>query len=384
LREVGSETERRQQVGRGIRLPVDQLGDRIRDEAVNVLTVVASESYERFVAGLQSEIEDAYGIEGVPPKPANARKRSTMKLRKNYLLKPEFKTLWDKIKHKTQYAVTVDTAKLIADVLPELDQAAIRKPRVSIAKAEMRASMKEDLFEPIVQSGARTAIDLAGRYPLPNLVEVMEGLMTNTSPPMRLSRKTLLEVFKQTTNRRAALDNPHAFATVAVGIIKSKLADQLVDGIKYERINDYYDQTLFKEEIDNVWIDNLVPSEAQGGAGGTHLYDGVPFQSDIERAFAEDLEKRKDVKLYIKLPNWFTVTTPIGEYNPDWAIVMENPEGGADLLYLVRETKGSLRLDELRPDEKRKIVCGRSHFRGALGADYQLVVHASQLPSGGV
>lgn len=384
LREVGSEMERRQQVGRGIRLPVDQNGDRVRDEAVNVLTVVASESYERFVSELQSEIEDAYGIEGVPPKPANARKRTTIKLRKNYLLKPEFKQLWDKIKHKTQYAVKVDTAKLLADVVPELDKAIIRKPRVTVTKAEMRAAAKEDLFEAIVQSGARTAIDLTGRYPLPNLVEIMEGLMENTSPPMRLSRRTLLDVFRRAANRQAALDNPHEFATVAVGIVKAKLADQLVDGIKYERIDEFYDQTLFKSEIENVWADYLVPSEASAGVGGTHLYDGVPFDSEVEKSFSEALEKRKDVKLYIKLPRWFTVTTPIGDYNPDWAIVMENPEGGADLLYLVRETKDTLALDKLRPDEKRKILCGRGHFRGALGVDYQLVTEAGQLHDRGV
>ncbi|MGH8637868.1 MAG: DEAD/DEAH box helicase family protein, partial [Burkholderiales bacterium] len=384
LRKVGSETERRQQVGRGIRLPVDQAGDRVRDEAVNVLTVVASESYERFVAGLQSEIEEAYGIEGVPPKPANARKRKTLKLRKHYLLKPEFKTLWDKIMHKTQYAVQVDTDKLISDVTPELDKAMIRKPRVTISKAELRAAKKEDLFEAIVQSGARTAIDLTGRYPLPNLVEIMESLMENTTPPMRLSRKTLLEVFKRTKNRQAALDNPHEFATVAVGIVKGKLAEQLVDGIKYEKIDEFYDQTLFKSEIENVWADYLVASEEDGGVGGTHLYDGVPFDSEVEKTFAKDLEKRKDVKLYIKLPSWFTVATPIGDYNPDWAIVMENPEGGADLLYLVRETKSTLDLNSLRPDEKRKILCGRSHFRGALGGNYKLVTDASQLSDGGV
>jgi type III restriction enzyme len=90
------------------------------------------------------------------------------------------------------------------------------------------------------------------------------------------------------------------------------------------------------------------------------------------------------VKLYIKLPSWFTVTTPIGEYNPDWAIVMESPDGGEDRLYLVRETKGTLDLNQLRPDEKRKILCGRSHFRGALDFNYKLVTEASQLPDGGV
>jgi type III restriction enzyme len=384
MREVGSETERRQQVGRGIRLPVDQTGERVRDEAVNVLTVVASESYQRFVEGLQSEIEREYGKEGVPPPPPDKKKRTTIKLRKSYMLKPEFKALWDKIKHKTQYAVRVDSGKLIADVLPELDTATIRKPRVAITKVGLRVQNNEDLFEPIVQSGAKTAIDLAGRYPLPNIVAIMENLMENTSPPMRLSRRTLLEIFRRSKLRDAALDNPHEFATVAVGVVKAKLADQLVDGIKYEKIDGWYDQTLFKEEIDNVWRDYLVPSEAIGGVGGTHLYDGVPFESEVEKAFAQDLEKRTDVKLYIKLPSWFTVTTPIGEYNPDWAIVMAGPDGGEDRLYLVRETKSTLDLNQLRPDEKRKILCGRSHFRGALSVDYKLVNDAAQLPEGGI
>ncbi|MGA3311071.1 MAG: DEAD/DEAH box helicase family protein [Xanthobacteraceae bacterium] len=385
LREVGSETERRQQVGRGIRLPVDQSGDRVRDEAVNVLTVVASESYQRFVEGLQSEIEREYGKEGVPPPPPDKRKRTTIKLCKNYMLRPEFKALWEKIKHKTQYAVRVDTEKLIADVVPELDKAEIRKPRVAITKVGLRLQSSHDLFEPIVQSGAKTAIDLAGRYPLPNLVEIMENLMENTSPPMRLSRRTLLEIFRRTKIRDAALDNPHEFATVAVRMTKSKLADQLVDGIKYEKIDEWYDQTLFdKDEIIEAWKDYIVPSEEIGGVGGTHLWDGVPFESETEKAFAQDLEKREDVKLYIKLPRWFEVATPIGNYKPDWAIVMTDPVSAENRLYLVRETKSTLNLDQLRPDEKRKILCGRSHFRGALGVDYKLVTEASQLPNGGV
>jgi type III restriction enzyme len=121
-------------------------------------------------------------MEGLPPRPSDARKRVTLKLRKNYMLKPEFKELWARIKHKTRYAVAINSTKLIDDVVPILDEVTIRKPRVTIAKAEMRAAKSEDLFEAIVQSGARTAIDLAGRYPLPNLVAVMESLMENTSP----------------------------------------------------------------------------------------------------------------------------------------------------------------------------------------------------------
>lgn len=384
MREVGSETERRQQVGRGVRLPVNQSGERIRDEQVNVLTVIASETYERFVAGFQSEIEREYGKEGVPPPPPNRKKKTSIKLRKHFLLKPEFKTLWEAIKHRTRYAVSIDSAKLIQDVVADLDEANIRPPRVTVSKAAMRVDDAEDFFEPIVQSGARTAIDLAGRYPLPNLIEIMESLMENTSPPMRLSRRTLLAIFNQTSNRQSAVDNPHEFAVTAVNIIKEKLADQLVQGIKYEQDGTWYEQTQFSDEID-TWEDYIVRSNEVSGVGGTHLYDGVRWDSEgIEKPFAEALEKRADVKLYIKLPDWFKVETPIGRYNPDWAIVMDDPEGEGDKLYLVRETKGSLDMNDLRPDERRKITCGRKHFEDALGTSYQVVTEAGQLPNGGV
>ena len=386
MREVGSDTERRQQVGRGVRLPVNQGGDRIQDERINVLTVVASETYERFVAGLQTQIEAEYGRDGTPPKPPDARRKATLRLRKAHTLKPEFKELWNRIRHKTRYAVNIDTARLVEEVLPELDSTMVRKPRVSISKAEVIANDK-NTFEALAQSGARTAIDLAGRYPLPNLVEIMENLMENTSPPMRVSRKTLLEIYRRTDNRAAALDNPHEFATASVAIIKNKLADQLVEGIRYETVDEWYEMTLFEDKIE-TWADYILPSAEQNGAGGTHIYDGVPFDSEtIERPFIEALEKRQDVKLYVKLPSWFTVTTPIGNYNPDWAIVMEDPNGGDDLLYLVRESKGTLNLDELRPDEKRKILCARKHFRDALEMGqrgYRVVTEVSQLPDGGV
>lgn len=384
MREVGSDTERRQQVGRGVRLPVNQDGDRIQDEEINVLTVIASETYERFVAGLQSEIEREYGKEGGPPPPSDRRKRKTIKLRKQFLFKPEFKELWEKIKHKTRYSVQIDTAKLVADTVSELDEATISEPRITVSKANIRVDEAEDFFEHIVLSGAKTAVDLAGRYPLPNLIEVMESLMENTSPPMRLSRRTLLEVFQKSGKRGEATENPHEFATTAVNILKAKLADQMVNGIKYEKDGTWYEQTQFAEEI-QTWEDYLVPSEEIAGVGGTHLYDWVRWDSaNIERPFAEALEKMANVKLYIKLPDWFTIDTPIGRYNPDWAIVMDNPEDTDQQLYLVRETKDSLDLSDLRPDEKRKILCGRKHFGEALSTHYGVVTKVADLPDGGV
>ena len=113
---------------------------------------------------------------------------------------------------------------------------------------------------------------------------------------MRVTRRTLLKIFRRTRNRAAALDNPHEFATAAVGIVKNKLAEQLVEGIRYEKLDDWYEMTLFESEIE-TWADYIVPSMERDGAGGTHIYDGVRFDSEtIEKPFIEALEKRQDVE----------------------------------------------------------------------------------------
>lgn len=383
LREVGSENERRQQVGRGVRLPVDATtGERIADERVNVLTIAASESYERYVSRLQGEIEQEYGKDGVPPKPGNARKRVSLALRKEHLLTPEFVALWDNIKHRTRYAVSIDSAKLIEDVAADMADVEVRRPRVVVQVAKVRADAEEDVFEAIRTADASVAIDLEGRFPLPNIVYLVESLMEATTPPMRIGRKSIIAILKKLPAPEQALANPQDFATVLVQAIKSRLADQLVDGITYERDGTWYEQRQFDELID-AFADNVVQSVRKGGSGGTHIYDGVIVDSDtIERPFAEALEKDDRIKLYVKLPAWFQVPTPIGSYNPDWAIVFCDDDG-ADHLYLVRETKGTTHLPDLRPDERRKILCGRKHFRDALGVDYRVVTIEAQLPAGG-
>jgi type III restriction enzyme len=376
LNQTASEMKKRQEVGRGVRLCVNQTGDRVRDEQVNVLTVIANESYERYVERLQSETADEYGRENLPPKPKNARDRGKATLRKNYLLKPEFKELWERIRHKTRYAVKIDSEKLTTAVVAELDKAEIRKPRITITKVELRMDKTEDVFTAVQMSGAKTVVDLAGRYPLPNLVEKMSELLEHLNPPIRLTRHTLLEIYKRTKQQQAGIDNPHEFATVAVRIIAEKLADMLVDGIQYEKMGEWYEMTQFEAEIDS-WAEYLVPAERS-------LYDHVAWESEIERKFAEDLERDDRVKLYVKLPRWFTVQTPVGEYNPDWAIVMEPRDAtgkptGEQLLYLVRETKDKDWKTSLRPDERRKVDCGRVHFEQALGVSYEVVSDAREL-----
>ena len=368
LNQTTSEVKKRQEIGRGVRLAVDQAGNRVHDARVNVLTVIANQSYASYLEDYQSEMREEYSDQELPPI-MDKRKRGTAKLQKEYMLNPEFKKLWERIKHKTRYAVNVDTNQLITEVIQELDEAEIRPPRITVTKAQVYVD-DDHVFYAMQMSGAKTVIDLAGRYPLPNLVDTMMHLLENTTPPMRLTRKTLLGIFMRTKNQQVALDNPHEFATVAVRIIKEKLIDQLVNGIKYEKIDEFYEMCQFETTI-RSWKNHLVPAKRS-------LYDPLIYDSDVEFKFVKGLEKRDDVKLYVKLPAFFKVSTPIGSYNPDWAIVLEQRDEfgeptGEEKLYLVRETKDTINLDDLRPDEKRKIKCGKQHFRKALGVDYEVV-----------
>ncbi|MCJ7653071.1 MAG: DEAD/DEAH box helicase, partial [Actinobacteria bacterium] len=375
LNQTASDIKKRQEIGRGVRLAVNQAGDRVREPELNVLTVVANESYEQYVGRLQAEIVEEYGLEGAPPKPANARRRKTARRQKQYFLSNDFKELWNRIKHKTRYAVVIDSARLVSDVLLELDEVEIRPPRVIITKAQVAVG-EEDVFAPLQVSGAKTVLDLAGRYPLPPLVDMVADLLERSNPPVKVTRRTILEGIRRARNRQAAVDNPHEFATITAAVLKKKLDAHLVDGIKYEKLNEWYEMTQFDAEID-TWEDYLTPAPHS-------LYDHVEFESDVERRFVEDLEKLDYVKLYVKLPNWFTVQTPVGEYNPDWAIVMEDRDEHGDpvgeKLYLVRETKDTTDLEQLRPDEKRKIMCGKQHFEQALGVPFKVVTKASELP----
>jgi len=387
LNQTASEMKKRQEVGRGVRLAVNQSGERARDERVNVLTVVANESYEGYVTKLQSEIENEYGTEGLPPKPANARKKKTAQFRKQYALTSEFKELWEKIKHKTRYAVKIDSEQLIKEVVADLDNITIAPPRITIVKAEIVAE-KAETYGARQMTGVKTVDELKGRYRFPDLIEVMQQLLEHTSPPVCLTRKTLLEIFRRTTQKQAALDNPFGFANEAVRIVKEKLAEQLVTGIQYSRIADTPLAATLPEEckwyrmeqFENIesWEDYLIPVSHS-------VYSHVIYESDVERRFAEELDKREDVRLFLKLPGWFEVDTPIGKYNPDWAIVMEDRDEhgeftGKPLLYLVRETKDSSWPDNARQDELRKTQCGKKHFKDALGVDYKVVYTVNQLP----
>jgi type III restriction enzyme len=215
--------------------------------------------------------------------------------------------------------------------------------------------------------------DLRGRYPLPNVVEIMMNLMAHTSPPMRLTRATLLEIVRRAPDSDAVIENPNGFATTAVQVIKEKLADQLIGGIIYRPTGDFYELRRFEPTLSS-YQEHVAPATKS-------LYDQVICDSGVEKEFVSGLENLEEVRFFVKLPDWFQVETPIGGYNPDWAIVMadlDNP--GQDLLYLVGETKGQTDISKLQyAHESQKIRCGQAHFKDALRVPYRVLSSASEL-----
>jgi type III restriction enzyme len=367
LNQTVSDIKKRQEVGRGVRLPVDQDGNRVMDQTINVLTVVANESYEKYVAAYQQEVEDEYGPDGVPPKPGNARQKRKVKLRKERLQDKEFQALWESIKHKTRYSVNIDTERLITEVVKELDQVEIGVPRIAVNLAQV--DVNEDERFAALFAGRGSHIASVQQQALPNVLSMMAHLMEYTSPRVSLTRRTLLKIFQGLGNKKAAIDNPQEFASTAVRIIKQKLAEQLVHGIRYEKIHDWYDMTKFDDF--ESWEDRLVPAKRS-------IYDHVTYESDVEKRAIKVLERAKTVKHFVKLPDWFRVATPVGDYNPDWAIVMEDRDEhgqptGNPLLCMVRETKGAVDPQNLRGKEWQKILCGKAHFSDALGVDFRAV-----------
>ena len=219
LNQTASEVKKRQEVGRGVRLAVNQSGERTHDERINILTVVANESYESCVSRLQTEIEEEYSTEALPPKPANARERGVARLRKEFTLRPEFKELWERIKTRTRYAVKIDTQRLVNDVVQEIEELEVKAPQVMITKVLVDVG-EEDVFTPMRMGSSKLATELA-RPSMPNMVEIMSNLMEYTTPPVYLTRSTLLEIFQRMNNKKAAMENPRYLLLRLLGLLKT-------------------------------------------------------------------------------------------------------------------------------------------------------------------
>ena len=429
LRDIQTERERRQTIGRGLRLCVNQDGERLRGFEVNTLTVVARESYEEFAENLQREIEEDTGIRfgvvephqfaqipsagdgedatalgfdrsqtlydylrtqgyidekgriqdslreaikddsfAVPPTFAaeraeivsvlrklagrleirNADERQIVRPRQAMLDSPEFKALWDRIKHKTTYRVTFDNEALLENCATAL----WRMPSIPKARLQWR---KADIA--IGQAGVE-ATEVAGSAPvvLDESDIELPDILTVLQDRTQLTRRSIHRILVGSRRLNDFKRNPQQFIKLAAQAINRCKRQALVGGIKYRRIGDesFFAQELFEQEELTGYLRNMLEA-------GKSVYEKVVWESDTEARFADQLEKSTLVKLYAKLPGWFTVPTPLGSYNPDWAVFVESDVG--ERLYLVVETKGSSLVEDLRLTEAAKIECGKGHFK---------------------
>lgn len=440
---VGHSTIRkRQEIGRGLRLPVDSQGRRVFDESVNRLYVMANESYEDFARTLQAEYEADCGVtfgkvslsaiagltrivdgieEAIGPELArriqaaleaqqllepdgrigsafdpNAkgfsldlpsdlndlapsvtdllgsyrlerhvrrdRDEGANRLKKEVVLGRDFGELWDRIKPKTTYRVEFETDELIRRACQAIaNMGQIQAPVIRVASGAL--DVRRAGISALPMAVSQEIVDFA----IHGLPDVLAYLQEQTE----LTRSTIAKILCDSGRLPEFFINPQRFMDAVAAILKYQLHQLLVSGIKYERIDagtgdTEWEMTRFESEDLVDYLSAL--------AVGKSIYDYVSYDSDVERRFAEQLDAREDIRLFVKLPSWFKVDTPVGTYNPDWAIVKED----RTMLYLVRETKGTHDFLKLRTSEAEKVHCGQRHFE-ALGVPFAVVTSASEV-----
>ncbi len=436
LRGMGGDRERRQTVGRGLRLCVDKSGERRRDEGLNVLTVVADESYSAFADGLQRQIEGDLGIKlgtidretfaalvrstedggiaplgvdqsaalfdhlkkeglveaggkiadslrtalrtgtlSLPPDfdavaPAvralltklagkldvrNADERQRIKLNRQVYLSDDFRALWDKVKARTTYRLAFDNEALITDAA---DRLGAMPP---LARAQLRfikASLDID------KAGVRGSNETATPYQRVSEAVTLPDVLGELQNRTGLTRRSLARILTESGRLDDLRVNPALFIDAAANLIIRAKTAAIVGGVWYQRVGteSFYAQELFEsEELQGYLKSTVAVSKAP--------YEAVSYDSEVEGSFAERLNANEAVKVFAKLPSWFRIQTPLGAYNPDWAVLVSKEDG--ERLYLVVETKGTLFLDDLRASEAAKITCGTAHFEAIADADKQ-------------
>lgn len=355
LNTTKSDMKKRQEIGRGVRLAVDQAGNRLFDGEVNKLTVFANESYESYIETLQNEIEEEGGdTSHVKEMVKDHRERVVLKRKK---LTPEFEALWNRIKQRTRYSVYIDTTRLITNVVQDLLEEGVSTPSIVMRRATVE--LEDDssgLFG--APSVAKHLGSLERKEPYSDVIADLLHHLQYNKPPLHISRNTLLNIIQEVSGNLNILDNPSQFVLSTSRFIKNRVAEELINGIKYEKMEAYYEMAqVFEEEVE-TWGDLVLRAEKS-------IYDQVYIESNIEETFARKLDSFPRIKLFVKLPRKFKVGTPVGDYNPDWAIIVDDedqPETECNRLYLIAETKGTNRIEELRTDEQHKIKCGQKHF----------------------
>jgi type III restriction enzyme len=357
LNETTSVMKKRQEIGRGLRLCVNEHGYRVFDKNINRLTVIANESYEDFAKKLQKEIEEDCGVE-FTGRIRDKRKRVSIKLRKGFEADPRFLELWEKIKHRTKYRVNYSTEELIKlaakaiQEMPEVTQPLIRTMKTGVN------IVREGIEGYQINFGVHK-VDYY-RIEIPDIAGYIQSRTD-------LTRSTIIRILRESGRLNDVLKNPQLFLDMSVKQIKDVLNELMVEGIKYEKIGDteYYSMELFAEKELEGYKDYLHKVQNEDKS----VYNYVPFDSEVEKKFVEQCETNERVEFYIKLPNWFIINTPIGTYNPDWALIFKNDKK----ICFVAETKFSLDPTKRYSAENYKIKCGEKHFKEFDGVVYQTV-----------
>lgn len=441
LKHSDNTISRRQEVGRGLRLAVDQHGDRMDHPAVvhdvNVLTVIASESYTDFVAGLQHEISETLSsrprqateayftgkildtIEGpkevsalmakqiyrylmkhdysddadqiteayhqakelgtlaaLPedlqpytdqvfelidsvfseaqlPKVENGRKPKTNPLNANFD-KKEFQELWNRINRKAVYKVEFNSEELVSKCISELDG----HLRVTPLQYTVRMGIQQDgLTDEQLRKGDGFKVEeTVTEYGDSVHSMVKYDLLGKVAENTQLTRQTTSEILRgiQPAVFKQFQQNPEHFIAEASRLISEQKAAMVIERLAYDELDDHYTVDIFMAS--QTGQDFSRASEKLNN----HVYDYAITDSDVERDFVTELDSSNEVVVYAKLPHGFLIPTPVGDYNPDWAISFRN--GSVRHIYFVAETKGSMSSMKLREIEKTKIECARKFF----------------------
>ena len=381
LRHTRSDLERRQQIGRGLRLPVNQAGRRVKDPAINKLTLVVDESFVEFRDGLNAEYEAAGGSKGEATELENADNEVLVRRRPELFESDEFRELWKRIRYKARYRVNIipDSLATVVAGSDHLDDLRFIQRRANVVQS---ANLEYDEHGHVITDDEAVAENRGERVlitgqRLPDVVQLIEEQLQYGKFPLQLTRQTIANIVEHiiTFGRdygRYVLDDPERWARIVANAIRWETIEQMVDGINFEPVDEaeWYDAEVVFSDVES----KTPPQPAKGNAdpqagvipneGGRSLYDYIDYDSHVERAFAKQLSSDPEhVRLFTKLPRRFKVATPVGEYAPDWAIVYE--ENGVERLYLVRETKDTRNLDDLDWDEKMRIKFAEHHFGAA-------------------
>ena len=365
LNETQSELKKRQEIGRGLRLAVDQSGYRVHDKVINRLTVIANESYEDFAKQLQKEIEDECGVE-FTGRIKKKQDRTQVELRQGLDADEKFLDLWRRIRYKTIYRVRYEPDKLIERAaaavkkMPEITGAVIRSERalIDISLAGVTGQQARfNVYE--VETGFTQMPDIIGY------------IQSRTE----LTRSTIMAILKKSGRLPEVLINPQLFLDTVVKRIQHELYQLMIDGIKYTKLGDqaYYTMEIFEGEEIERYVEELHKVTKTEKTIANYIV--IDSMSSIEHQFAEDCENNEQVEFYFKLPRRFKIETPIGSYTPDWALVFKNEQK----LYFVAETKSTLDDYELRTPEAQKIACGKAHFAEFEEVEFKQVRRLSDL-----